>query len=412
MVFGDEDVFSEKPIIKVIGVGGAGGNAINRMIDYEVHGVEFVAVNTDAQVLKISKADVRVQIGKALTRGLGAGAKPEVGKNAALESERDLREVIKGADMVFVTAGMGGGTGTGAAPVIARIAKEEGCLTVGIVTKPFTYEGPERMNKAISGLEELKKYVDTLIIVPNQRLYSIIDPSTPMLQAFREVDDVLRQAVLGIAEIINFPGLINVDFADVRTVMADKGTALMGIGAATGANRAIEAARKAIHSPLLEVSIDGATDAIVNIASSEEITLVELQNALAEIRNNCDHNLNIIQGSYINTDLGDEMVVTVIATGYDLKAKENGIENLAAEIFANTSDKNISFKLSDRETEDDIDLEDEDESLDDVDHLFKNRKFEKMQKKRERELKKEEKKKLESKETKKSLPSWLHKSND
>ncbi|MFA5471382.1 MAG: cell division protein FtsZ [Acholeplasmataceae bacterium] len=337
MVFGESDNFNQKPIIKVIGVGGGGGNAINRMIENDVKGVIFVAMNTDAQVLKVSKAETRVQLGKYLTRGLGAGAKSEVGKEAALESIDEIEEVLKDADMVFITAGMGGGTGTGAAPVIAKKAKEMGCLTIGIVTKPFAFEGPARMQAAIMGLEELKPHVDTLIVVPNERLLAISGPTTQLLDAFRESDNVLRQGVQGIAEIIAIPGLINVDFADVKTVMENKGTALMGVGIASGEDRAIEAARKAIHSKLLEVSIDGATDAIVNITSGTNITLIETDQALTEIRNATDRDLNIIYGTTVNEDLEDEMIVTVIATGYELKAKGSTIENLALEIFNKTS---------------------------------------------------------------------------
>lgn len=337
MVFGESDNFNQKPIIKVIGVGGGGGNAINRMIENDVKGVIFVAMNTDAQVLKVSKAETRVQLGKYLTRGLGAGAKSEVGKEAAVESIDEIEEVLKDADMVFITAGMGGGTGTGAAPVIAKKAKEMGCLTIGIVTKPFAFEGPARMQAAIMGLEELKPHVDTLIVVPNERLLAISGPTTQLLDAFRESDNVLRQGVQGIAEIIAIPGLINVDFADVKTVMENKGTALMGVGIASGEDRAIEAARKAIHSKLLEVSIDGATDAIVNITSGTNITLIETDQALTEIRNATDRDLNIIYGTTVNEDLEDEMIVTVIATGYELKAKGSTIENLALEIFNKTS---------------------------------------------------------------------------
>lgn len=337
MVFGESDNFNQKPIIKVIGVGGGGGNAINRMIENDVKGVIFVAMNTDAQVLKVSKAETRVQLGKYLTRGLGAGAKSEVGKEAALESIDEIEEVLKDADMVFITAGMGGGTGTGAAPIIAQKAKEMGCLTIGIVTKPFAFEGPARMQAAIMGLEELKPHVDTLIVVPNERLLAISGPTTQLLDAFRESDNVLRQGVQGIAEIIAIPGLINVDFADVKTVMENKGTALMGIGIASGEDRAIEAARKAIHSKLLEVSIDGATDAIVNITSGTNITLIETDQALSEIRNATDRDLNIIYGTTVNEDLDDELIVTVIATGYELKAKGSTIENLALEIFNKTS---------------------------------------------------------------------------
>ncbi len=340
MVFGENDGFNQKPVIKVIGVGGGGGNAVNRMIENDVKGVQFVAINTDAQVLRVSKAETRLQIGKHLTRGLGAGAKPDVGKKAALESEDEIRALLSDADMVFITAGMGGGTGTGAAPVIARLSKELGCLTIGIVTKPFAFEGPNRTQAAISGLEELKQHVDTLIVIPNERLLSIIEPNTQMLDAFREADNVLRQGVQGIAEIIAVPGLINVDFADVRTVMEDKGTALMGIGIASGENRAIEAARKAIHSKLLEVSIDGATDAIVNVTSSTSVTLFEISQALDEIRNASDSELNIIYGTTLNQDLSDELIVTVIATGYELKAKHS-MDDFATQIFKKTTDEQI-----------------------------------------------------------------------
>jgi len=355
MVFGESDNFNQKPVIKVIGVGGGGGNAINRMIENDVKGVSFVAINTDAQVLKVSKADTRVQIGKYLTRGLGAGAKAEVGKEAALESITDIEEVLSDAAMVFITAGMGGGTGTGAAPIIAQKAKELGCLTIGIVTKPFAFEGPARMQAAIYGLEELKPHVDTLIVIPNERLLAISGPTTQLLDAFRESDNVLRQGVQGIAEIIAIPGLINVDFADVRTVMENKGTALMGIGIASGEDREIEAARKAIHSKLLEVSIDGATDAIVNITSGTNITLFETERALNEIRNATDHSLNIIYGTTVNADLEDEMIVTVIATGYELKAKGSTVENLATEIFNKSSDEQMTLtKQGLKQTEDDI----------------------------------------------------------
>ena len=336
MIYDDNETFNQKPIIKVVGVGGGGGNAVNRMIDNDVKGVTFMAVNTDAQDLKDSKADIRIQIGARLTRGLGAGADPEVGRNAAIESEEDLREQLMGTDLVFITAGLGGGTGTGAAPVIARIAKECGCLTLAIVTKPFAFEGHLRMQKALAGANELKKYVDSLIVIPNEKLLSVVDRSTTMLEAFREADTVLRQGVQGIAEIIGFHGLINVDFADVKTVMANKGTALMGIGVASGEHRAVEAARRAIHSKLLEISLDGATDAIVNITSGENITLFETNACIEEIRHSCSGNLNIIYGTALNRQLKDEMVVTVIATGYDLNAKNAGIEDLTSEIFKET----------------------------------------------------------------------------
>jgi cell division protein FtsZ len=351
MVFGEGDHFNQKPIIKVIGIGGGGGNAINRMIENDVKGVTFVAMNTDAQVLKVSKAETRLQIGKYLTRGLGAGAKADVGRAAAEESIDEIEDVLADADMVFITCGMGGGTGTGAAPVVAKKAKEKGCLTIGIVTKPFTFEGPARMKVAIYGLEELKPHVDTLIVIPNERLYDITGPSTPLLDAFRESDNVLRQGIQGITEIITFPGLINVDFADVKTVMENKGTALMGIGIASGEDRAIEAARKAIHSKLLEVSIDGATDAIVNITSGTSITLFETEQALSEIRNATDRDLNIIYGTVLNQDIDDELIVTVIATGYELKAKDSTIENLANEIFNKTTDEQLRLTKTGLETQ-------------------------------------------------------------
>ncbi len=316
-MFESMDNFNQKPTIKVIGVGGGGGNAVNRMIENEVQGVEFVAINTDAQVLRLSKADSRLQIGKMLTRGLGAGADPEIGRRAAIESEDELREMLNETDMVFITAGMGGGTGTGAAPVIARIARESGCLTIGIVTKPFSFEGRRRVATALEGLDALKPYVDTLIVVPNDRLLYIVDRSTSMLEAFREADKVLRQGVQGIAEIITVPGLINVDFADVKTVMKDKGTALMGIGIASGDNRAIEATKKAIHSPLLDANIDGATDAVVNIASGVDIALWEVNEAVEAIQNASSTEINIIYGATVNTDIKEEIIVTVIATGFD-----------------------------------------------------------------------------------------------
>lgn len=343
MTFGETDNFDQKPNIKVIGVGGGGGNAVDRMIENDVKGVSFVAVNTDAQVLKLSKANERIQIGKTLTRGLGAGAKSDVGKLAAEESIEELKEMLKDTDMVFITAGMGGGTGTGAAPVIAQLAKELGILTVAIVTKPFAFEGAARMRSAVYGLEAIRPHVDTLIVIPNQRLIMISNPGTQLLDAFRESDNVLRQGVQGIAEIIAIPGLINVDFADVRTVMEDKGTALMGIGLASGENRAIEAARKAIHSKLLEVSIDGATDAIVNIASGTNITLFETEQALEEIRNAVDNDLNIIYGTTVNSDLGDEMIVTVIATGYELKAKDSTLDDFNKQLFNKTSSEQVTM---------------------------------------------------------------------
>jgi cell division protein FtsZ len=348
-MFESMDNFNQKPTIKVIGIGGGGGNAVNRMIENEVQGVEFVAINTDAQVLRLSKADTRLQIGKMLTRGLGAGADPEIGRRAAIESEDELRELLNDTDMVFITAGMGGGTGTGAAPVIARIARESGCLTIGIVTKPFSFEGRRRIATALEGLDALKPYVDTLIVVPNDRLLYIVDRSTSMLEAFREADKVLRQGVQGIAEIITVPGLINVDFADVKTVMKDKGTALMGIGIASGENRAIEATKKAIHSPLLDANIDGATDAVVNIASGVDIALWEVNEAVEAIQNSSSTEINIIYGATVNTDIKDEIIVTVIATGFD-ENKSVDFSNIGTTNYVEEEEPVIEPEPSEKES--------------------------------------------------------------
>ncbi|WP_068672472.1 cell division protein FtsZ [Oceanobacillus sp. Castelsardo] len=312
----------ELATIKVIGVGGGGNNAVNRMIEHGVEGVEFIAVNTDAQALNLSKAELRIQIGGKLTRGLGAGANPEVGKKAAEESKEQIEEVLQGADMVFVTAGMGGGTGTGAAPVIAQVAKDLGALTVGVVTRPFSFEGRRRSTQAISGIEALKNAVDTLIVIPNDRLLEIVDKNTPMLEAFREADNVLRQGVQGISDLIAKPGLINVDFADVKTIMFDKGSALMGIGIATGETRATEAAKKAISSPLLETSIDGAHGILMNITGGTNLSLYEVQEAADLVTSAADKEVNVIFGSVINENLNDEIVVTVIATGFDELSKK------------------------------------------------------------------------------------------
>lgn len=303
--------------IKVIGVGGGGNNAVNRMIDHGVEGVEFIAVNTDAQALNLSKAEIKLQIGEKLTRGLGAGANPEVGKKAAEESREQIEEVLKGADMIFVTAGKGGGTGTGAAPVIAQIAKDLGALTVGVVTRPFSFEGVRRQKQAKTGIQSLKESVDTLIVIPNDRLLEIVDKNTPMLEAFREADNVLRQGVQGISDLIAKPGLINVDFADVKTIMSDKGSALMGIGVATGENRAVEAAKKAISSPLLETSIDGAQGVLMNISGGPSLSLFEVQEAADLVTSAADEEVNVIFGNVINENLKEEVIVTVIATGFD-----------------------------------------------------------------------------------------------
>ena len=308
--------------IKVVGVGGGGNNAVNRMIDHGVEGVEFIAVNTDAQALNLSKAEIKLQIGEKLTRGLGAGANPEIGKKAAEESREQIEDVLQGADMIFVTAGKGGGTGTGAAPVIAEIAKELGALTVGVVTRPFSFEGMRRQKQANNGISALKDSVDTLIVIPNDRLLEIVDKNTPMLEAFREADNVLRQGVQGISDLIAKPGLINVDFADVKTIMYDKGSALMGIGVATGENRAVEAAKKAISSPLLETSIDGAQGILMNISGGPSLSLFEVQEAADLVTSAAAEEVNVIFGNVINENLKEEVVVTVIATGFDETKKE------------------------------------------------------------------------------------------
>jgi cell division protein FtsZ len=311
-----ETMIDQLATIKVIGVGGGGSNAVNRMIEHGVKGVEFIAVNTDAQALNLSRAEIKLQIGAKLTRGLGAGANPEIGRKAAEESKEQIEEVIRGADMVFVTAGMGGGTGTGAAPIIAKTAKELGALTVGVVTRPFSFEGRKRATQAASGIAALKEAVDTLIVIPNDRLLQIVDKNTPMLEAFREADNVLRQGVQGISDLIAVPGLINLDFADVKTIMANKGSALMGIGIASGENRAQEAAKKAISSPLLETSIEGAQGVLMNITGGTNLSLYEVQEAAEIVANASDEDVNMIFGSVINENLKDEIVVTVIATGF------------------------------------------------------------------------------------------------
>ena len=307
--------------IKVIGVGGGGNNAVNRMIESGVKGVEFIVANTDLQVLNNSKASVKIQIGSELTNGLGAGANPQIGKEAALESKEELKAALEGADMVFITCGMGGGTGTGAAPVIATIAQELGAITVGLVTKPFTFEGKRRMEQAYDGIEELKAHVDTLIVIPNDRLREMIDKSTPLLESFKEVDNVLRRGVQSISDLIAVAGLINLDFADVKTVMEKRGDALIGIGMGTGEGRATEAARQAVASPLLERTIDGATDAIINVTGGNNLTLFEVEEAVEVIRKSANTDINTIFGAVINENLNDELIVTVIATGFE-KNKE------------------------------------------------------------------------------------------
>lgn len=322
MEFSIDNNINEGAVIKVIGVGGGGGNAINRMIEENVKGVEFIAANTDVQALKNSKAETVIQLGPKYTRGLGAGSQPEVGAKAAEESEEAIRESLEGADMIFITAGMGGGTGTGAAPIVAKIAKDLGALTVGVVTRPFTFEGPKRGRFAAEGIAKLKENVDTLLIISNNRLLEVVDKKTPMLEAFREADNVLRQGVQGISDLITAPGYVNLDFADVKTVMENQGTALMGIGVASGEERVIEATKKAISSPLLETSIDGAEQVLLNITGGLDMTLFEAQDASDIVANAATGDVNIILGTSINEELGDEIRVTVIATGIDPTNKE------------------------------------------------------------------------------------------
>ena len=303
--------------IKVIGIGGGGCNAVNRMINSGLKGVDFIVANTDLQVLNDSLAPTKIQLGSELTDGLGAGANPEIGREAALESKAEIEDALKGADMVFVTCGMGGGTGTGASPIIAEVAQDLGALTVGIVTKPFSFEGKKRMEQAIAGLDELKKHVDTLIVIPNDRLRELIDKSTPMLEAFREVDNILHRGVQSISDLIAITGLVNLDFADVKAVMKDRGNALIGIGVGSGENRAVEAAKQAVSSPLLETSIDGATDAIINVTGGSSLTLFEVEEAAEVIRSAANTDINTIFGAVINENLNDEVIITVIATGFE-----------------------------------------------------------------------------------------------
>ena len=322
MEFSIDNNINEGAVIKVLGVGGGGGNAINRMIEENVKGVEFIASNTDVQALKNSKAETVIQLGPKYTRGLGAGSQPEVGQKSAEESEQAIRDALEGADMVFITAGMGGGTGTGAAPIVAKIAKDLGALTVGVVTRPFSFEGPKRGRFAAEGISALKENVDTLLIISNNRLLEVVDKKTPMLEAFREADNVLRQGVQGISDLITAPGYVNLDFADVKTVMANQGTALMGIGVASGEDRVVEATKKAISSPLLETSIDGAEQVLLNITGGLDMTLFEAQDASDIVASAATGDVNIILGTSISEELGDEIRVTVIATGIDPTKKE------------------------------------------------------------------------------------------
>ncbi|RMG44180.1 MAG: cell division protein FtsZ [Acidobacteria bacterium] len=314
---------AEGAVIKVIGIGGGGGNAVNHMIEQRIEGVQFIVANTDAQALQMSQAPIKIQIGEKLTKGLGAGANPEIGRQAALEDTEKVLEALEGADMVFLTTGLGGGTGTGAAPIIASLASELGALTVAVVTKPFPFEGRKRMLQAEQGLRELRECVDTLITIPNERLLNVIDQKVTLLDAFKRVDDVLRQAVQGISDLITVPGLINLDFADVKTIMASMGMALMGMGEATGENRAMEATQKAISSPLLEEnSIEGAKGVLINVTGGSDLTLFEVNQAISLVQEAAHEDANILFGAVIDENIKDTMKITVIATGFDRAAGE------------------------------------------------------------------------------------------
>ena len=367
--------------IKVIGIGGGGGNAVNTMIAAGLSGADFIAANTDAQALKANASSIKIQLGEQITRGLGAGANPEVGKKSALEDREKIREILEGSDMVFITAGLGGGTGTGAAPVIAQIAKEVGALTVAVVTKPFIFEGNRRMKQADEGLRELKAVVDTVITIPNQRLLAVAGKSTSMLDAFKKVDEVLLQAVKGISDLINVHGLINVDFADVKTIMSEMGMALMGTGMAEGENKALEAAQKAISSPLLEdIKIEGARGLLINVAGGKDMSIFEVNEAAEKIKSEAHPDANIIFGAVIDDTLGDKMMVTVIATGLGSETRPISLVSVngsgaspvqinaanpenqqfpeAADISNKTESKTIYIdRFSDKEEEDDYESE-------------------------------------------------------
>lgn len=323
--------------IKVVGVGGGGNNAVNRMVAAGIQGAKFIAVNTDKQDLMMSNADEVVQIGANLTKGLGAGANPEIGRQAAEESKEELKKMLEGTDLLFITTGMGGGTGNGAAPVIAQLAREMGILTIGVVTKPFKFEGPRRAANAEMGIREMSKYVDSLVIVPNEKLYSILKKDVPFMDAFRYADDVLRQAIQGVSELISVTGLINLDFADVATIMRDKGIAHMGIGKGRGANKTIEAVRQAVTSQLLETSIEGATGILINVTGGRDLTLSEVYEAVDLVRDVADKDCNVIFGARINNDTSGETEITVIATGFDHKDKSN-------EIVPNFKDNSADYK--------------------------------------------------------------------
>lgn len=342
--------------IKVIGVGGAGNNAVNRMVESGIRGVEFISVNTDRQALQESKAGTKIQIGEKITRGLGAGANPDIGAQSAEENKSEIAEVLRGADMVFVTAGMGGGTGTGAAPIVAAAAKEMGILTIGVVTKPFTFEGKKRLSQAERGIESLKGKVDTLVVIPNDKLLQIIDRKTSIVDAFKMADDVLRQGVQGISDLIAVPGLVNLDFADVKTIMLNTGMAHMGVGRASGENRAEDAAKQAIQSPMLESSIEGARGVIINITGGNDLGLHEVNTAAELVQRSVDPEANIIFGAVIDESMGDEISITVIATGFE---KESPITTIGvADKVTKAWDKKInSIPASTESTSNNNDLD-------------------------------------------------------
>src|SRR5438874_1075382 len=336
-------------VLKVVGVGGGGTNAVNRMVDAGLAGVEFIAVNTDAQALMMTDADVKIQVGAQATRGLGAGADPEIGFAAAQESRDELKEALKGADMVFITAGEGGGTGTGGAPVVAELGQEIGALTVGVVTRPFAFEGRKRADQAERGVDQLRDRVDTLIVIENDRLLQVVERQTSVVEAFRMADDILRQGVQGITDLITEPGLVNLDFADVRTIMRDAGSALMGIGRASGENRAAEAARIAVSSPLLEASIEGATGILLNITGGSDIGLFEVNEAAEVVTGAADQNANVIFGAVIDDALREEVQVTVIATGFGGQRRRRRREGAAEAPVgeAPTSRPSEGFEIAD-----------------------------------------------------------------
>ena len=344
--------------IKVIGVGGAGNNAVNRMIEADIKGVDFIAVNTDRQALQISKAKTKIQIGEKITRGLGAGANPDIGAQAAEESKAEVAEVLRGADMVFVTAGMGGGTGTGAAPIVAQAAKEMGILTIGVVTKPFTFEGKKRLSQAERGIESLKGKVDTLVVIPNDKLLQIVDRKTSIIEAFKMADDVLRQGVQGISDLIAIPGLVNLDFADVKTIMLNQGMAHMGVGCASGENRAEDAAKEAIQSPLLETSIEGAKGVIINITGGDNLGLHEVNTAAELVQRSVDPEANIIFGTVTDETMGDEIRITVIATGFEKNEPISsiGVDNITSKPWSGNKMNSIPVSHDTSSSQNDLDI--------------------------------------------------------